>query len=240
LKGTGFFWSPKITFMSGRAPFPNGDTDFNDYAAVAVPYLNTNASRLKIDPNDILQLNGYFTQWQSLFPLSQQQATRTTTISKKKDALRADMEKLLRHIYNDIPRSLPTTQDCSTLNLKKRGPRNPAHGKPASAPYGRLDKMTHLQHRLRVTDPLRPETQSKPKGVKFIEVWLALVPAAAMGSGVVPPASAFAHRLTTGRFLSTIDFHLDDVGKTAFYFTRWVSSRGVAGPDSEIFTAIVG
>jgi hypothetical protein len=225
--------------MGGRAPFPNRDADANDYFARAVPYLNTNALRLKIDPGNMLALNAYFLDWKNLFPLSQDNAQRTSSISLRKDDLHINMEKLLRDIYRDIPASLLITADFSALNLKKRSAHRSRHGKPSSAPKGSVARMTHLQHVLRITNPLTPETQAKPKGVKFIEVWMALVDTSRLNGPWVPDTSAFTQKLSTGRFLAQIDFHLNDVGKTAFYFTRWVNGRGEAGPESEIFMAIV-
>src|SRR4051812_39042034 len=104
--------------MSGRAPFPDRHVHFNDYVVLAVPYLSTNASRLKIEPSDITQLNNYFNDWKNIFPLSENRATRTHTISLQRNELRAQMETLLRHIYSDIPRSRLNTDDRSTLKIK--------------------------------------------------------------------------------------------------------------------------
>jgi hypothetical protein len=120
--------------------FPDEDSDFNDYIQTTAPYLNLHWERLvpystyptaplpshesrvmPILPADPRkgQLQGYFTQWNITFPLSQNPNTRTRMVTETKDDLRELIEDLVREVFADIPHSFLTAADRKTLLLPR-------------------------------------------------------------------------------------------------------------------------
>ena len=86
-----------------------------------------------------------------------------------------------------------------------------------------IDAIKHLSHKLRLTDPANPHTQSKPKGVRAIQVFRFV--------GTSAPADVSEYQFVgdATRFLFESKFTLADVGKTAYYLARYVNTRGIPG-----------
>ena len=100
--------------------FPNKDADFNDYVAIAIPHLLTNAAHFNLSPETLVILTDLKQAWDLKYPLSQNPDLVTKSITDEKTALRATIEARLRAIYDDLPKSVLTTADRNTLNIPAR------------------------------------------------------------------------------------------------------------------------
>jgi hypothetical protein len=233
--------------------FPTQDSDYNVYFAIVVAYLTANAVRLGIDPNDIAALAAILLVWNDLYPKSTNPHTATHSIIVDKNAARANGETRLRKVYDDIPNSVLITEDRSTLHLSERDTVLTHASVPAVAPDCEVSKLGHLYHVLRFRTP-EVGGHAKPEGVASIEVYSVLSDSAAYPApGTLPgdvtgpgtpgtpanPEQYFHHAASTGKFLVTVNFTLDQVGKRAFYLARYKNTRGEFGPYSVIFSALV-
>jgi hypothetical protein len=236
--------------------FPDKDGEFNVYFGIAVAYLTANAVRLGIDPSDISALAAILLVWNTKYPLSLNSALSTHSIVVDKNNARTNGEALLRKIFGDIPNSALTTDDRSTLHLELPDSVRTAAGVPAFAPDCQVTKLGHLYHVLCFSVP-ETGSHAKPEGVASIEVYTVLssnpaypepgtLPGDITGPGApgAPGAPAnpevyFHHVASTGRFLVTINYTLEKVGRRAFFMARYKNTRGEFGPYSQIFSALV-
>lgn len=217
--------------MGGNHRFPSNDAEFGSYIVQCDNYISNQQPRLNTQHDDLLQLNQLHVQWMNIFPLYANLDSRTTAITQQKNALRNQLEILLRKIFDDIPKSQLTIDDRNILNLPERD-HTPTHAPiPDRAPVLAVDEIGHLFHTIRFADPANPHTQAKPEGVASVELWYAV--------GVAPVVPAFALYGSTGRFLYRINFAETDVSKTASYKARYVNTRGEKGPWSAVISAVV-
>ena len=213
--------------------FPKPDAEFNDYIQRVTPYLITNKVRLLVSTGNITSLNLAKTDWDAVYPPSQNPDLRTTVITDKKNNSRKNYELLLRTIYGDIPQSVLTLDDRATFNLNLRDTTPTASREKEYAPVIALDKATHLIHSLRITDPQNPASRAMPAGQ---HVMLERFVGAA---GIEPATLIFSNAQDVSTALTTINYTETEVGKTAYYHACYVSSRSVKGPWSSVFTVVV-
>lgn len=220
--------------MPKGGPIPSKDADFNDYVVNAVPYLNANKTRLGVSTANMTELQSLFTQWNTVYPKSQNRDLRTRAITAQKKQLRLQMSALLRKIYRDIPQSALTVSDRETLGLKLRDIEPTPVAIVAYAPTIALDTMRHLLHTLRIADPTNPLTRAMPKGHKAEVQWFV------GNAGLSTDKITFDRSDTATRFLFKVAFGADDVGKTAYYRACYRNTRGQRGPWSAVISAVVG
>lgn len=107
-----------------------------------------------------------------------------------------------------------------------------------------------MKHTLRIVDSDTPLKLAKPRGVRGCEVWMKLVdhadtlptddaPDAPLGDPFLSDPATFTYLGTATRAHHDTEFPLEARGKRAVYMLRWVSTRGVPGPWSEVAAATV-
>lgn len=219
--------------MPEKGYFPPKDADFNTYANQAAPYLDDNKARLGIDSVALTDLGTLMTQWNDIFPKSQNPTLRTSNITKDKNDLRIKLEDQFRLIYDDLPHSKLTNKDRDTLNIKRRDSKNTPMPVAGKGPGIEMKENIHLQQTLRFINPFDSETQELPIGQKIkLEMYIGQ-------PGLKDEDIEFKTSYTVSRFLKKISFTEADMNKTTYYRARYVNSRGQEGPPSEIFTAVV-
>lgn len=212
--------------MAKKGIFPAQDLDFNDYILRVIPHLAANKMKFKLEDEDITSANNLLTEWKAVFPKSQRGAERTTAITIEKNNLRADISKLIRQLVADIPKSQLTIQDRSTMELKERDSVRTAPGLPASPPDVNIRERGHTTFKLHFRHPDNPDSQKKPKGVKFLEcqIWV---------NGV------FIDNRFTGKFLLFIIMDVAHEGKKVSFRARYINNRGETGRWSESVESFV-
>jgi hypothetical protein len=240
--------------------FRSKDTEFNDDLVIEVPYLNTNQTRLGISTPNLSILNTLFTNpsvplnqlgWKEIWLLHSAKSTRTPDVNTELHIRRHQMEVHLRLMFGDIPKSVLTTTDRSTLRLPLRDATPTKIQVVQHAPNGDIESMRHLAHVLRITDPANPHTQEMPNGNK-VEVQIAYEDSKATAAArtavpaPVPPAAAPAERVWTTaehspatRFLFSVHFTEAQEGKKAKYRLRYQNERGDKGDWSAEFGAMI-
>ena len=112
--------------MANNGPFPNPQSEYHTYVNRVIPYLDANKTRLKVPATPIGKLLALHTKWKDIYLKSESGNTRTTPVIQTRNDLRKKITTLLRKVFRDIPASLLTTNDRSTMNLKARKKKNAA------------------------------------------------------------------------------------------------------------------
>ena len=210
-----------------RGPIPTKDADFNSYINQAIPYLGTNKTRLRVSSPNISALNARRSDWNVLYPKTQDSTQRTTSLTEQKNELREEIEELLRAVYDDILESALTTEDRNKLNLSKRDSELTAAVVPNWSPTAAFDRISNRMHILRISNPEDPESKAKPDGVDSVEVYRFI--------GDTEPAndSDYIYIGDAREHLYESKFEVEHQGKRAWYMLRYKSTRGDKGPWSE-------
>lgn len=161
-------------------------------------------------------------------------ATRTPTTVASKDVAKAAALIIFRS-YASI---IGANQGVSDGNKAAAGLTIRATGRtpipaPGTAPILGFVGATPLQHTLNYADTSTPTSKAKPFGALQLELWRNI--------GTTPPAGPEAtsfYGLATKSPL-VVDFDSGDVMKTAYYYARWVTRRGLTGPWSVRLSAAI-
>ena len=155
-------------------------------------------------------------------------------VQAKKSARKAYEAGLRRFIREWIAfNSKVTDSDLVGLGLKRKDLEPTPAPVPDRAPDITIDAIKHLVHKLRLTDPANPETKSKPKGMRSMQVFRFI--------GTTPPADYSQYSLVgdATRFLFNSNFIRANVGQTVWYIVRYVNTRGIPGPWSNTISVTI-
>jgi len=206
---------------------PTEDLEFNSYINEAVPYLDTNKVRLGVTVPNITQLNGYLTDWNLKFPLTQSDETCTTPLTKQKNLLRKQIETLLRKICADIPESALTIDDRTVIKMKKRDSNPTPAPVPVTIPGIDLKVGNGVQivirYRILSGEPGYTSNRKKPKHIKCMEFCYK----------IGDPAPVNANDCNLRVLISKIPYYLEidpvNSGKILRGYGRWINTRNIPG-----------
>jgi hypothetical protein len=166
--------------------------------------------------------------------LAQNPDKRTKTIVMEKNIADKQLQKLLRQVYNDLPKSKLTTQDRETLNLPERAKQGSVHHITEKVPTVLVDTANRLQHGIWVRDESSKRKGGKPKGVRVCQLWVKVGGAAPVSESELK----YAGSVTRSPYL--VHFDGNDAGKPAYYWARWENNRGQTGSWSMMIYATIG
>ncbi len=220
--------------MARATIFPSYDTDFNGYVGRVIPYVLTNAVRLNLSAENNTLITGLKTAWDKNWGLFIDITKRTTVVTRTKTSLRGQLEKALRGVYNDIPKTALTISDRNELNLKARAGRGSRTPCMKQAPRITLKSTEHLQHRLRFKNPETPESNAVPRGQRIVLEYF--VGAAGLKEGAI----VFTKTKNVSRFMVYIPFTDADVAQTCYYHCCYENTHGERTAWSMMISAVVG
>lgn len=232
--------------MTKLKTYPTSESDFHGEINIDIPYLNTaaNKARLVTTPTAIDALTKavtLLTQYNNEYLQSFNKNTVTDSLknSLKKDA--SQLESYLYQILDDIPASILTAADSSTLKIEKKEAttRTPAK-KPKQIPFIMISGYKHLLLTLFIGDTDTPDKRAKPESVDGIEIEVAFyAPNATIPTGVIP-SNMFNHWVTSGRTKVVLEFPAEYAKNTIFIRARYVNTRKETGTwSSVVSTSIV-
>ena len=202
------------------AKFPNTLSGTNDYYAISVPWLNSEASRLNVDGTRLGELNDLYDDsstglgWLQIYPLTTDDTTVTPSLRDKRNDLIKDINEKLREIYLNVPGADLTQDDRSKLRIfkrKKRSARTPI----SEAPDVALTTMEggNIRQRLRFdTDENRASRHPDADG------WIRV-----SKTGGAPPAGPedCPEKEEGTRVLTIIEAGAENDRKPYYCFVRW-------------------
>ena len=197
--------------------FPTKDADFNDYVNNVVPYLVAEAARLGISAANITKLTTNHITWTTLYPDSQNPNKATATITSDKNDLRGSLEDTLREIYADIPNSVLTSDDRSTLNLPERDTVPTPRGAITDIPFAGVAPIGGgiIKNRVRKTvDASRASRHELSDGVEVKY---------RIGGTQPTTAAECENSLVSKKAIFNIDADQANATKRIYLFYRWVN-----------------
>lgn len=234
--------------MSDKSRMPRGIDAFNPYITNTNNYLLagtpvTNGIRLGLLESEITQWTGFFTNWNSLYPLySDKKYTRTTDIRDQLLTIISDAVDF-DHKYHILDRVAASPNvavtDLEVFNIRK----------------GPLQKTTRTIPVTRLTDIISATIQPLSGGTVSIKCKSNFVPGASIIDGAdsiqclykigtPPPVSTDDEGLKT--YLSTrasfsIDLGSVNTAKYLYIYFRWYNTKHpeLAAPWSSLYTMLI-
>ena len=158
---------------STRDYIPTNEEDFNDFVLNFNEKVTSAAGTWLIPAAAITTLNNSATAWFDAYAIGNPEADPTSAQRQAKNDARKQTAVVIRTTVNEHLRINPllTNADFVTLNLTVPDTKRTRVAVPNHAPQENVEKIQHLQHVIRITDPLTPESKAKPKGVSRINVY---------------------------------------------------------------------
>jgi hypothetical protein len=219
----------------GKIDFiPRRDVDFHEWQGNLLVHVNLEAGRWGIPPRALEKLEGPGERWKEAFKVAMDPATRTHATVVEKQEVRKEFEAVLRPFikgrlaYNELVSDADRKEMGLPVHDKKPTPVGPVKSRPELE----VKRFELDEHRIVARDSVTKGT-GKPAGVAGFEVWRKV--------GGEPPASDEEWRLVVQapRSPHKLAYPQSDEGKRVYYRARWVNTRGVPGPWSEMKSAII-
>jgi len=219
--------------MSDYIPF--SDPEFDLWQKNLMDKIREYLAQWGISPDKLSELETKESTWNNAFSKASNKQNRTAAdVQAKKDA-HDDYEAAIRGFVmeNLAGNSKVTDSDRTRMGLTvKSGTRTPAPV-PTTSPVGTVDFSVRLQHTLHIHDQATPQSKAKPEGVHGCEVWVKL-------GGEAPKDAtelSYVGIATTSSYVTI--YQGKQVGITAYYWLRWVNTRGEQGPWSAPTSAMI-
>ena len=214
---------------------PTKDTDFNLFQASFITIVSPNVTTWGILAADLTALTPLQTTWAAIFLKASNKLNRTSADVQAKNDARKTYEKALRIFIAQWIAKNPKVPDSErermVLTLKDTKVKTVM--KLNSIPVGIIDFSIRMQHTISFADISTPRSKAKPDGMHGCEIWMKL------GGEAPKEASELTYLATDTRTPYVNHFSGADAGKTAYYWLRWISTKGTPSPWSQPISAIV-
>jgi hypothetical protein len=213
---------------------PVKDLEFNVWQDRLVLKLTPNITIWGILPADFAVVKEKQTNWIEAFSAASSKKNRSTPDVAAKNETRAIYEKEIRKFVAQWLSNNPkvTNSDRESMGLPLPDDSRTPAPVPSTRPAGRIDFSQRMQHVVH----FKNETgtgKAKPEGVHGCEIWVKI------GTEAPKIASELQFLATCTRSPYKKDFESSDAGKTAWYWLRWVNTRGEQGPWSLPVSAMI-
>jgi hypothetical protein len=195
-------------------------------------YMKTNAGRFGISSADLSRMDAAVNAAQTAFAAANNPATRSRLDIANRDRAIESAQEIEKKIidYYVIGNQATTDVDYEMLRIPKPGP-HPHLPDPNSAP-GLTLTSKQLAIILAFYDMVTGH-RGKPRGVQAIEVYMKIG-----GEPPSSPAEMTERRVGTDSPMR-IPFDFEQEDQVVYLVVRWIGTRGVYGPWSEIHKVII-
>lgn len=213
---------------------PQSDGDFDAWQMNFRNKLTASPATYGIDQATADQIKALSNAWDTKYDksVSAQEAARAAV--GEKDAARGAFIALIRPTVARIQVD-PAVSDGSkqAAGLPIRSTSRSPNPPPDTRPLVDVDASQRLRHIVKFRDEATPRSTAKPHGVRACQVWVKV--------GGEPPkdASELTYLADDSRSPYLAEFEGEDGGKTAYYWLRWINTRGETGPWSEMTEATI-
>ena len=214
---------------------PSTDPEFDLWQKSLMDKIRELMPILGIDPNKAMGLDSKQSIWNTTFSKASNKQNRTAAeVQAKRDAL-DDYKKEIRSFVAEFlaNNSKVSDSDRTLMGLTvKSGTRTPAPV-PSTSPLGTVDFSVRLQHTLHLSDQATPQSKAKPAGMHGCEVWVKL------GGEAPKDASELSYQGVSTSNSFTMTYEGKQANTMAYYWLRWVNTRGERGPWSTTVSSII-
>ncbi len=214
------------------ANFPDKQEDKNNYFVAARARIGTEQVRLSISAGNKTAIDNLMDNANGWIDINTKHASttgNTSTVQARFIELIGLMEAQLTLIYKDIPTSALNSADYTVFHFNA-GTSSHAHIIAQRTPGNlTIEDNHHLGHKLRIKNPLTPESDSMPHG-NHAKIWWAVMPAKVANADIKWDSNP---QVATTRFYSQ-SFTDAQVGQFAAYKTCYENKQGEQGDPSEV------
>jgi hypothetical protein len=214
---------------------PYTDPEFDLWQKNLMEKIKQFMSTWGISPDKVMGLDSKQGVWNIAFPKASNKQNRTATeVQAKNDALE-DYKKEIRHFVTEFlaSNSLVSDSDRISMGLTVKSGTRTATPVPTTSPLGTVDFAVRLQHTLHLSDQATPQSKAKPVGVHGCEVWVKF------GGDAPRDASELSYQGVSTTNSYTITYEGKQANILAYYWLRWVNTRGEYGPWSVTVSSII-
>ena len=211
---------------------PPGDDEFHTFQETFSSPIVANPATFGLTAAQGTALQAKQTLWKVDFAAHNQATLDARKARQAKDDARAAYEPAMRadiQIMHNNPVVTPAL--LQSVGVTPHSTAHVASPVPATRPVAHIEHSGPLRHILHWVDETTPHTRKKPHGVHGAEVLLKI------GDPAPVDEKTCAHMGIDTASPYTLDFDATDVGKTAYWFTRWVNTRGEKGPLGALVSA---
>lgn len=217
-----------------RDYIPPKDADLLAWAGNNSAVYTANPTDYGLDAGQASAYATLVTDYDSALAAATDPGTRTKVTVAAKDTARNLLVANARQL-GQIAQRFPGITDelLSDAGLTVRDPvPSPIPG-PTTTPVLSLVSAGVQNHVLRYTDSVLVNPRSKPPGSIGLQLYCKV--------DITPPAGpdATAFKQLGTRMPVTANFDAADKGKTAYYYARWYTAKGLLGPWSDLFSATI-
>lgn len=213
---------------------PRSDAKFHNWQTNLINIVGPQKANWGIGDEDFNRLQSLQNEWNEKYAVASNKHNRTEADVTAKKVARAAFEKELRTF---VKRYLAfnagiTDTDRDRMGLTvSSGTRKSAQA-PVTAPVASVDFSTRLRHSIHFRDSAAPG-KGKPEKVYGCEIW------SKVGGEAPVNESELTYLGVDTHTPYTVIYQGDQQGKTAYYWVRWVNTRGECGPWSAPASAII-
>jgi hypothetical protein len=214
---------------------PSTDPEFDLWQKSLIDKIRELMPTSGIDPSKVMGLESKQSIWNTTFSKASNKQNRTAAeVQAKNDAL-DDYKKEIRSFVAEFLANNSRISDSDRILMGltvKSGTRTPAPA-PTTSPLGTVDFSVRLQHTLHLSDQATPQSKAKPAGMHGCEVWSKL------GGEAPKDASELSYQGVSTSNSFTITYEGKQANIMAYYWLRWVNTRGEYGPWSTTVSSII-
>ena len=213
---------------------PNGDGDFNNWIHNFDDFVTANLAKFHLVAGDMTPVHALRLQWDIDYPANNTLQLAGGAGATKKENTKVACKSAVRVVVNKYAKDKTVADDDRRSAGTTVADTTPtAVEPPTTAPVGRIEQPASLQQVVHWVDSATPGSKAKPPGVEGVQLWLFI--------GTAPPTDLSQLRYT-GTDTKTpyrFDFEPSDAGKTAYWWLRWVNTKGEVGPWSAVVSATI-
>ncbi|MDR3651755.1 MAG: hypothetical protein P4L34_02140 [Paludibacter sp.] len=214
---------------------PSSDPEFDLWQDTFVKTTKANQVIWVISAERQTALESKQSIWNTAFSKASNKQNRTSADVQAKNDARYDLEKEIRSFTSEFLtyNSLVSDSDRTLMGLTVKSGTRTASPVPTTSPLGMVDFSVRLQHILRLSDQATPQSKAKPAGVHGCEVW------AKLGGDAPKDASELSYLGVSTTSSFTTSYEGKQANTMAYYWLRWVNTRGEHGPWSNTVSSII-
>jgi hypothetical protein len=220
--------------MEKKDYMPRKDEEFDIFQNNVCAASALNASQWLIPPQLLTGLDVPRGRWVNALAAYRNPATRTSAVTQEKNDAKKEYTAVLRPFVQGqlMHNSQVTDADRRAMGLPVYDRTPTAAHLPTSRTEMEIDFAQIMQHSVHVRDS-ESKSAARPQHVIGFELWRKV------GGDTEPAFEDMQLVELATRSPHTLDYTSADRGKTVWYASRWVNTRGGKGPWSEIVSAIV-
>jgi len=214
---------------------PQNDAKMNLWQSNLIEIVESKVTEWGILSDDFSPVKAKQLAWEAAFGKASNKQNRTAADVLAKDEAYDEYVAVLRPFVAQwlANNSKVSDSDRARMGLTVKTGTRTLTPVPTTSPTGTVDFSVRQQHTLHYYDEASAHSNAKPEGVHACEIFMKV-------DGDAPKdASELTYVGTCTAAPYTVKFDGTKTGKMAYYWLRWVNTRGDYGPWSSTISAMV-